>query len=522
MGEVDDAPWRTYTNVQTIDVRATIKFPMNANYMFRTNNEYVHPTPTGGLVALERVIGADYFDFSETTQMDYLFQGATNLKEIDTRKWDLKHMTRINSLFNNCWSLVSVDVSNWDVTNVVNMGHMMFRTYALTDFDMSNWQAKNVLYIDNMFHDATAIEALDFTGFDTSKVINSANLFTNTDALRVLKLGENSLFTDQVDLPEVDLDDTYSGKWVYNQDLAGDYFPLPCETVTSWDLMHTYDGTKAGEYVWAPMVTVDIHFIAAETSENLIPSETVRGPALSHQDYYPPEIFGWSRGSLAAPYYTMIMGRREDATGHPVGEQQTFAITYYLPWHSIHDPVMSEETIWPIEIPDTPVDQRSLNIDYASNLQSGIGKIANDRKVYHAHALAVASDKEAPTPNFVQVTDYSPSAPGWQLSVRQKNQFVTKDNDELVGAALSFDNIEMISVHDKEAPSHFESSVHLTPAYKQTLIKAQSGEGLGTWIYRFGNEESAEESIHLEVPDHAIVLTKEYTTALIWTIEMVP
>lgn len=62
----------------------------------------------------------------------------------------------------------------------------------------------------------------------------------------------------------------------------------------------------------------------------------------------------------------------------------------------------------------------------------------------------------------------------------------------------------------------------LVPGQKTTLVTAKNQEGSGTWIYRFGDEKSAGESIILEVPKSATSDSITYETSLTWELSAVP
>ncbi|MFS0934728.1 WxL domain-containing protein, partial [Enterococcus casseliflavus] len=62
----------------------------------------------------------------------------------------------------------------------------------------------------------------------------------------------------------------------------------------------------------------------------------------------------------------------------------------------------------------------------------------------------------------------------------------------------------------------------LVPGNKRTLVRAEGAEGTGTWLYRFGNADSAGESVALHVPKGATPESNFYATTLIWELSAVP
>ncbi|MGM0143875.1 hypothetical protein IGJ94_000404 [Enterococcus sp. AZ153] len=51
---------------------------------------------------------------------------------------------------------------------------------------------------------------------------------------------------------------------------------------------------------------------------------------------------------------------------------------------------------------------------------------------------------------------------------------------------------------------------------------AQGTEGTGTWIYRFGDQETANKSVALDVPKGANPEATRYETTLTWELSAVP
>lgn len=62
----------------------------------------------------------------------------------------------------------------------------------------------------------------------------------------------------------------------------------------------------------------------------------------------------------------------------------------------------------------------------------------------------------------------------------------------------------------------------MTPGVKRVLLMAQGDEGQGTWIYRFGDGETASESVALTVPRGATPEATTYKSTLTWELSAVP
>ncbi|PLS37154.1 hypothetical protein CYV26_00115 [Carnobacterium maltaromaticum] len=127
-------------------------------------------------------------------------------------------------------------------------------------------------------------------------------------------------------------------------------------------------------------------------------------------------------------------------------------------------------------------------------------------------------------PNYIQITDRRSIADqgGWELSLRQEEQFKTVDGKELLGAQLQFENAELLSTEQNRNPDFVREAQILLPGVRHQLIIAENAEGQGTWIYRFGNETTGGESVKLEVPKGSNPDAKAYSTTLNWELNAVP
>ncbi|MGG5325746.1 hypothetical protein IGJ83_003387 [Enterococcus pernyi] len=192
------------------------------------------------------------------------------------------------------------------------------------------------------------------------------------------------------------------------------------------------------------------------------------------------------------------------------------------------DPLDPEVEVAPENKPDLPEGQGLLSIDFVSQFNFGSQAISARDQTYYAQPQrlmngdGVVSEKEE-RPNFVQISDRRPESErnGWELAVTQKEQFKGKENQVLNGASITLSNQQVVTAQGKTAPEL--QSVHsLIPGNRQTLIKAQGSEGMGTWIYRFGDAETAKESVALNVPKGANPEATSYSTKLTWELSAVP
>jgi hypothetical protein len=194
------------------------------------------------------------------------------------------------------------------------------------------------------------------------------------------------------------------------------------------------------------------------------------------------------------------------------------------------DPMNPEIEVTPENPPELPEDQGALSIDFASRFSFGTQGISAQTKRYYAQPQRLlnldgtVNDAEE-RPNYIQVSDRRPEEErhGWQLAVTQNNQFMDSQNNQLRGARLLLNNQQFASIQESNKPMlQNQDGVVLIPEEKTTLVRARDGQGTGTWVYRFGDRESAGESVALEVPPTADPRTTTYQTTLTWELSAVP
>ncbi|MGL9768955.1 WxL domain-containing protein [Enterococcus sp. DIV0806c] len=194
------------------------------------------------------------------------------------------------------------------------------------------------------------------------------------------------------------------------------------------------------------------------------------------------------------------------------------------------DPMNPEIEVDPENKPELEEEQGLLSIDFASQFTFGEQAISTRTKRYYAQPQRLLNpdgtvNEVEERPNYIQISDRRPEEErhGWQLAVTQNSQFTDLQENELRGARLSLTNQQLKSVHGSDEPTLYaQDGVTLIPGEKTKLLTALDGQGAGTWIYRFGDGESASESVALEVPPTANPRASTYETTLTWELSAVP
>ena len=83
-------------------------------------------------------------------------------------------------------------------------------------------------------------------------------------------------------------------------------------------------------------------------------------------------------------------------------------------------------------------------------------------------------------------------------------------------------NIEMVTSRENpsEAPDYFDA-IELGPQ-NQVIARANEKQGAGTWIQRYGNEDTMQKSVELEIPIGARPQATSYQGTIHWELSFVP
>lgn len=165
-----------------------------------------------------------------------------------------------------------------------------------------------------------------------------------------------------------------------------------------------------------------------------------------------------------------------------------------------------------------------LSMDFVSYFNFGEQVISTKDQTYKAAPQEYDNAGEVyQVPNYVQITDKRASKSGWVLTVKQDEQFKgIKSGRELKGAQISLLNAQMVTTSEGVKPSYVTERIDLNPGMYHTAMEANNKEGFGTYVYRFGDIETLEESVELKVPGSSVKKVEAYETQITWTISDVP
>ncbi|MDR2832105.1 MAG: WxL domain-containing protein [Streptococcaceae bacterium] len=189
-----------------------------------------------------------------------------------------------------------------------------------------------------------------------------------------------------------------------------------------------------------------------------------------------------------------------------------------------------------------------LSIDFVSSLGFGAQSITSSDITANAHPQIL--NGQAPSSNYVQVSDQRRTKAGWTLTLQTDGQFrkasidptiegtsQEKLGDFLKGANLTFDKSMVQGFADAQSgsqPTVIQQGKFVVSTSKAIVMAAKVGQGENTWILRFGDKTdydtnattetsiAKQSPITLKIPGSTIKSSDSYSTNLIWTLSEVP
>ena len=133
-------------------------------------------------------IDLTYFESSNVQDIDYMFDGCTSLNNIKFGKFQTSKLVNMNYVFRNCISLQYLDLPSFDTSLVTHFHYLFFGCKSLKYMDLSHFDTSSLRCIHNMFNGCTSITSINLSGFNTSKATLMYYVFTNCKNLISLDL----------------------------------------------------------------------------------------------------------------------------------------------------------------------------------------------------------------------------------------------------------------------------------------------------------------------------------------------
>ena len=137
---------------------------------------------------LSNIINIDFskFETSEITNMGSMFNSCISLTSLDLSNFNTSSVEIMYSMFSNCISLAYLNISNFNTSLISNMNAMFFRCARLTSLDLGSFNTSSVTFMGSTFHDCSSLKYLNINSFNTSLVQNMYCAFYNCSSLTSL------------------------------------------------------------------------------------------------------------------------------------------------------------------------------------------------------------------------------------------------------------------------------------------------------------------------------------------------
>lgn len=141
-----------------------------------------------------REINLSNLDTSNIMNMNDLFEGCSSLSRVDFSNNDLSNVIYMVSVFSGCSSLNSINFGDNSLSGVSDMASMFSNCSNLSNVDFLNkLNLSNARSFSYMFYKCGKLTSVDFSSSDLSKVYNMGGLFCDCTNLVSVNFGNNDL-----------------------------------------------------------------------------------------------------------------------------------------------------------------------------------------------------------------------------------------------------------------------------------------------------------------------------------------
>ena len=137
---------------------------------------------------LSEIIGIQYLNTSEVTDMSYMFSQCSYLSSIDVTHFNTEKVTDMSFMFYYCDRLTSLDVTHFNTGKVTEMDGMFEHCSKMTSLDVTHFITENVTSMAAMFQDCSKLMSLDVTHFNTDNLTVMRRMFSGCTSLSSVDL----------------------------------------------------------------------------------------------------------------------------------------------------------------------------------------------------------------------------------------------------------------------------------------------------------------------------------------------
>ena len=123
------------------------------------------------------------------TNTSNMFNGCTNLTELDLSMLDTSFVDNMNHMFTSCSKLNSLNLSSFDTSRVTQFYNMFQNCSGLNELNLSSFNTSKVTTMYGMFNECQNLERiLGLSSFDTSSLVETIRMFRTCRRLTELDL----------------------------------------------------------------------------------------------------------------------------------------------------------------------------------------------------------------------------------------------------------------------------------------------------------------------------------------------
>ena len=132
-----------------------------------------------------------HFNTANVTDMRYMFSGCSKLAELDVTHFNTANVKDMSSMFSGCSNLAKLDVTHFNTAKVTNMSYMFTRCSELTELDVTHFNTAKVTAMNSMFSGCSNLAKLDVTYFNTANVTNIWSMFSDCESLTTIYVSDD-------------------------------------------------------------------------------------------------------------------------------------------------------------------------------------------------------------------------------------------------------------------------------------------------------------------------------------------
>ena len=155
-----------------------------ANYTSLTSTAYWFHSCT----TLETIIGINYLNTSNVTDMSNMFAGCGSLQSLDVSSFNTEKVTNMAYAFSGLINLESLNLGNLNTSNVTDMRGLFDGCSKLSSLDVGSFNTEKVTNMRNMFA-GLPVTSLDLSSFNTSSVTDMGWMFSGCMQLTTILVG---------------------------------------------------------------------------------------------------------------------------------------------------------------------------------------------------------------------------------------------------------------------------------------------------------------------------------------------